>query len=319
MFWATTVLATGLCAGTFYFLLPEHIAPKTMDLDFRTGYIALRQSFPWIIDVALGGLPVLGVGAAAIVALRGTYLAQQFACFFAPATILSIYGIGKSLGIEISPIIWVLGPIAGSAFAFFMGLRSAKVLPPEDPNEKSEVEYRPVDAWDREAKARHKARYLDVGAAYRRLLLGIGVAIGVQWLFPALLKTLLLMKAGTPPDIERYFWSLNMLAVGFGAVIAGAGTRQGWLNGLITGFVMLYLTKAWLTFDLVKMVMRHDAWQYLGSGFVGGILGAWLLGPSMIVKGKVLTPADEFRYLNSDEQAIEDAKEAAKAAKAAAR
>ena len=32
-----------------------------------------------------------------------------------------------------------------------------------------------------------------------------------------------------------------------------------------------------------------------------------------------LTPADEFRYLNSDEQAAEDAKEAAKAAKAAAR
>jgi hypothetical protein len=173
-------------------------------------------------------------------------------------------------------------PIMQAAFGALGGLIGSLIWRPSPPLILPEV--KPVALAG--VSTRKKASALDGPIAWTRVLTGITLAVGgVVWV--NVIRDFLLeasekqLRIETHLQAELVTWEISALAILVGSALAGAGTRNGFKQGLCVGIgtavILLIVRLASTAFAPHQMLII--VLSALGLGMAGGWFGGQLLPP----------------------------------------
>lgn len=232
-------------------------------------------------------LPLAATALAVALCLHKVYLAQLVGAVAGAVAAVLILFERQALGLD--PILadWVVFPLASGMVGFLAGLRVAGklvVLPA--------FEYKPVDAWDRDAKPVVRELPPPPMRVWNRLALGFAVGLGCSLFLESAFHFMLLPMYGynrhsvgaVLAQIELLTNGLSFLLAG---VAAGSGTRSGAVQGLACG-ALLY---GFLSYFYPPQTYSEGTLElagYLGTTMVGGMIGRRILGPIKVYGGPTL-------------------------------
>ncbi len=160
-------------------------------------------------------------------------LCQQFGVYLAQLMGLLIGGVGSAtlcllkvyLGLSMTPADWMVVPVS-AALSFVVGLFIGGKLPVVE-----EFEFKPIDAWDRDARPSERELPGDVNRNWFRVLIGIfigwagwhGVSGLLFMIFKPLIKNPTLLEASMM-RVEVPLHAIGCLAAG---MMAGSSNRVG--------------------------------------------------------------------------------------------
>lgn len=243
--------------------------------------IPLDQAHPTFFAVALFVIPLLGIVAGTMVATRAVYLAQLVGIAIGIVTSLAFLGERVAFGFSPQWFEWIVLPGLGAVLGFVAGLRvgGPLVLQPA-------VEYKPIDAWDREAQPKIQEMNPRISMRWSRLLYGIAVGLassyGVRFLLAVLLRPLYRFnEANVQIVLSNLDLGVRGVALLLGGIVAGASTKSGKAQGFLTGLA-IFLLRFYFTPPKTNQDLITDLALCLIVATIGGMIGRKVFHPTHI-------------------------------------
>ncbi len=262
------LLAVGLS-----FLVFVGVAIASDDPDrFSQNHPALFQMFASLVIVFA---PVLAV----LCLQYGVYLAQLMGLVIGGVGAATLCLLKVYLGMSMTPADWIVVPVS-AAFSFVVGLLIAGKLPVVE-----EFEFKPINAWDRNARPSERELPGDVNRNWLRVLLGIfigwagwhGVSGLLYMIFKPLIKNPTLLEASMM-RVEIPLHAVGCLAAG---MMAGSANRVGAVPGMIVGTVIFAMVQIFEPAPTIDGVALH-ALLTIVPATIGGMLGRRIFRPNII-------------------------------------
>lgn len=223
----THIFASALVTGFLLWLDSRGIEPQQ-----------LQAEGGWRLQAAFVVIPLLSVALAALVSLRGIYLAQLVGLIMGVMAGGCLLGEAFYFGPPPALWHWAAVPVLTAAAGFLCGFRVAGKL-----EVSQEVEYKPIDSWDRKAKP--KLHYIDLPAPEKwlKVIKGAGFAIFFHFLWWGAYSLLRWIDMVAEQRQRGLFEELNfskgeIIALALGGMLAGTRTKSGSLQGLRYGLLM---------------------------------------------------------------------------------
>lgn len=217
--------------------------------------------------------------------LDGVYLAQLVAPLVAVLGATGVCAVRAFIGIPIDWYEWLVIPAAG-VLAVPIGLRIGGTIEPD-----KQVELRPIDSWDRKAKAAEWEIHEPPGQRLQRLMTGWLVGLVLVYALPWLIRFVVGPFLRNPGLLDVVTLRAELLLFGVAlasaGMWAGAGSQRGLVQGLLVGALVF------------------GAEQFLTPGsnghsvFVQGLLAVLLGGVGGVVGRRIFRP---YRLFGSSQR-----------------
>lgn len=260
-----------------FFLQPREI--RVLDL---------HQTHWWLYLVLVLLILPLSVCVGILIGLRGVYLAQLVAV---PTGVVAAIALLSELlynGMPAPWYLWVIHvPVAG-VIGFFSGLLVTGELKATEPD----IEYKPIDAWDRSAQAAYIELDPPRGARFARLWMGFLLSLFLRVFLPWFIFAFFiepamgLNAAGAKALKADYELHLGCGALFFGAVLSASGTKSGGAQGFLTALAFYWTVEPWQEMNWLRLGI------YLFVGVLGGVFGRNVFGPTKVYRGRKGTSSD---------------------------
>jgi MFS family permease len=286
-------VAAFILLGAAVFSTPNDEVPK--DQSFEQLLTTIGELYPAATLVGAVALPALAAGVGVVFALRGVYLAQQMGLALGPVAALVSLAAFEALGGATPIPAWLFAPILASGISFFAGLRMTGFIRASGDEAKT-IEYKPIDSWDREAKAKYSVLRVARQGHYKKLTVGLTAGAVSSYLFPFLLSAL---SGATPGELRVanavFGWTGVCIAGGF----AAAGTSAPFLQGALAG-VLMYFVRHYAHFHVITPESMFQAWLHVAAGIAGGVAGRTFFPPPRVVRGRQRCISDGVVYVGDE-------------------
>ena len=222
-------------------------------------------------------IPLIATFAAVTFGLRRVYLAQLVGIAIAPFGVAAVFVEWMKLGVPVPPEVWPIALGGSAVLAFFAGLRLGGRLRAIEGEETREVEYKPIDTWDRDAKARYVEKPVSVGIRWGRLGWGVSFALIFYFVFPMVIQQGL--GEGRKIDDVRMI-ALFGIGIFVGATLAASGCKM--VGALVQGFwvaVIVFSLVNGPEFTKLKPAPSPASSAAIAAGLAGGIFGRFASAP----------------------------------------
>lgn len=292
-YFVTAQMAAFILLGSAVFSTPDDEVPKKQSLSALLGSVG--EVYPAMSAIGAIALPAVAAAAAVVFSLRGVYLAQQLGLFVGPVCALGTLAAYSAMG-GFTPIVaWLFAPLLASVLSFVAGVRMTGYVRAND-TEKTTIEYKPVDSWEREAKP----RFVDLKGAnkgnYRKLFIGIGAGATASFLLPMLLAV---MSGAAPNEMLMARTVFGWAGVVVAGAFAAAGTKAPIFQGSLAGIIM-YLLRHYAHLYLITPEAMLQAVTHLGAGIAGGFAGRAFFPPPRVVRGRQRCESDGVVYVGDE-------------------
>jgi hypothetical protein len=237
------------------------------------------QNHPAIFQV-IASLVVTTAPILAVLFLQnGVYLAQLMGLLIGGVGAATLCCLRVYLGLPMTPADWLVVPMS-AALSFVVGLFIGGKLPVVE-----EFEFKPIEAWDRDARPSERELPGDVNRNWFRVMLGIfigwagwhGVSGLLYMVFKPLIKNPTLLEASMM-RVEIPLHAVGCLAAG---MMAGSSNRVGAVPGLIVGTVIFMMVQVFEPAQTIDGIALHALLTIVPATF-GGMLGRRIFRPNII-------------------------------------